>query len=68
MSDNLLPIDPALLYPLEVLKRQAGLGRAALSAMRRGGMRMLYVSGRCYVHGQDFINYVLSNGKRSKDE
>lgn len=67
-SEDLAPIRPDEQYPLEVLERHAGQGRAAMRQARRNGLRVTYVSGRCYVLGRDWMDYCDQQGKASKDE
>ena len=58
-SNGLAPIAPNLLYPLESLKAQTGLKDAALRTGRREhGLKVMYLSGRAFIMGKDFISYV----------
>lgn len=67
-SEDLAAIDPTLQYPLELFEQIAGLGRAALREARRKGLRVVYIHGRAFVRGADWLSYCDSAGKASKNE
>jgi hypothetical protein len=68
MTDaHLDAVSPDLLYPMTILEKITGLGRAALRSARRSGLRVYYVHGRSFIHGRDWIEYVKTHGKGSKD-
>jgi hypothetical protein len=52
------PIDPRLLYPLDVFMKHSGLGAAALRKARRNGLRILRTGGRAFVLGSEFQRYL----------
>ena len=52
-------IEPHVLYPLPEFQRRTGWGRHAMRAARRNGLTVRYAANRGYVHGKDFIAYVL---------
>ena len=65
-GNGLSPIDPNLLYPLDVLKRSTGLQDTAMRSARKNGMRVLYLGNRGFVYGRDFISHVLENARAEK--
>ena len=67
-DQQLAPIDADRLYPLELFQQIAGLGRAAMRNARKSGLNIRYVSGRGWVLGRDWIDYVVEHGKGAKDE
>ncbi len=54
-------IEPQKLYTLAEFKRQLGIKDATLRAARRAGLRVHECHGRRYVHGQEWIRYVLNS-------
>lgn len=64
---QLAAIDPTKTYPYPVLKRDSGLGDAAIRELRRKGLRVFYVGGRAFCSGADFIAALTEHGKTSKD-
>ncbi|NLX54560.1 MAG: hypothetical protein GXY58_05560 [Planctomycetaceae bacterium] len=67
-SEDLAAIRPDEQYPVELFERMAGLGRAALREARRKGLRVVYVHGRAFVRGSDWMDYCDRQGKGTKDE
>lgn len=55
-------IRPDVLYRLDEIKRRSGLGSWAFRQARKNGLAVLYVGGRAFVFGQDFIEYVRRVG------
>lgn len=53
-------INPDSLYTLRAFKQQLGITDATLRAARRAGLRVKYVHKQGYVHGQDWIEYVVN--------
>ena len=45
-------------YTLPELQRRLRLGRHALRAMRRRGLRIHRVANRAYVMGRDFLDFI----------
>ena len=64
---DLKPIDPAKMYPLEHFQVISGMGRAAMRSARDAGLTMHYVGGRAWILGSDWIEYVVANGRSTKD-
>lgn len=60
------PIEPLVMYPLPDLQGRSGMGVGALRTARRQGLKVLYIAGRAYVKGADFIAYVEANAKPTK--
>ena len=54
-------IEPHVLYPLPEFMRRTGWGRHAVRAAKAKGLTVRYAANRGYVHGKDFIAYVLAN-------
>lgn len=57
-------IRPEVLYRLDEIKRRSGLGAWAFRQARRNGLNVLYLGGRAFVFGQDFIDYVRRVGQQ----
>ena len=53
-------IEPHVLYPLPEFMRRTGWGRHAVRAAKKKGLTVRYAANRGYVHGDDFIAYVLA--------
>jgi hypothetical protein len=54
-------INPDELYTLEAFTRRLGIKAATLRSARRAGLKVYYVHKQAYVHGRDWIDYVLRN-------
>lgn len=57
-------INPDELYTLSAFTRRLGIKQATVRAARRAGLKVYYVHKHAYIHGQDWINYVLSSQDR----
>jgi hypothetical protein len=57
-------INPDELYTLQAFTRRLGVQASTLRAARRAGLRVYYVHKHAYVHGRDWIEYVLSSQDR----
>lgn len=57
-SDTLRPIEDASVYPMAAFMRHVGWGRHALKQARQQGLRVVKVSGRCFVRGRDFSEFL----------
>jgi hypothetical protein len=57
------PIGPAeirddVVYPLPVFMKLAGMGRHAMRAARRNGLKVTYAGNRAYVRGNSWREYL----------
>ncbi len=52
-------------YPLALFQKTAGLGKHALSQLRRKGLRIIRTGGRAFVRGRDFSEFL---GKLASNE
>jgi hypothetical protein len=59
-SDTLKPIEDTSVYPMAAFMRHVGWGRHALKQARQQGLRVVKVSGRCFVRGRDFSEFLGS--------
>jgi len=66
VRSQLGPIVPDQMYPLATLQERSGLGKTAMRALRRQGLRVKYVLGRAFVTGSDFISLVDEIGRDTK--
>jgi len=57
-ADTLAPIDDSKSYPLPTFMATVGWGRHALKNARQQGLRVVKVSGRCFVRGRDFSEFL----------
>lgn len=57
-------INPDDLYTLRAFKTRLGVSDATLRSARRAGLRVLYLHKQGYVHGRDWIDYVLNSQDR----
>lgn len=57
-------VNPDELYTLDAFKRRLGIREATLRSARRAGLRVFYVHKQGYVHGRDWIEYVLASEDR----
>ena len=57
-ADSLQPIDDTKTYPMDSFMRATGWGRHALRHARQQGLRVVKVSGRCFVRGRDFSEFL----------
>ena len=51
-------IDREAIYSLREFQARSGLGEWATRQARRHGMRVIYLHGKAFVRGADFIDYV----------
>ena len=58
-EDALGVIAPDELYTLKAFARRLGIKAATLRSARRAGLKVYYVHKQGYVHGRDWIDYVL---------
>lgn len=65
-STTLAPIEPHILYPLNIAKAHLGWGNHAMRMAKRNGLVIKYVSGRGYILGKDIIDFITTNGKDEK--
>ena len=61
-------INPDELYTLKAFTRRLGIREATLRSARRAGLRVYYVHKHAYIHGRDWIDYVLSSQERRNGE
>lgn len=57
-ADTMQPIDDGQTYPLQSFMQATGWGRHALRHARQQGLRVVKVSGRCFVRGKDFSDFL----------
>ena len=57
-ADTMQPIDDGRTYPLSTFMQATGWGRHALRHARQQGLRVVKVSGRCFVRGRDFSEFL----------
>lgn len=57
-AHTLAPIDDGRTYPLSAFMQATGWGRHALKHARQQGLRVVKVSGRCFVRGRDFSEFL----------
>ncbi|GIW83102.1 MAG: hypothetical protein KatS3mg105_4909 [Gemmatales bacterium] len=57
-------INPDELYTLQAFTRRLGIKAATVRAARRAGLRVYYAHRHGYIHGRDWIEYVLASGDR----
>ena len=57
-QQQLGPIESGTCYPLAVFAERSGLGRYALTQMRRRGLRVIRSGGRAFVRGEDFESFL----------
>jgi hypothetical protein len=58
-------INPDELYTLRAFKKRLGISDATLRSARRQGLQVRYLHKQGYVHGRDWIQYVLNSDSRS---
>jgi hypothetical protein len=51
-------IRAGVVYPLRVFMELTGMGRHAMRAARRNGLRVTYCGNRCYIRGESFREYL----------
>jgi hypothetical protein len=64
-ADTIQPIEDGKTYPLPNFMQVTGWGRHALRHARQKGLRVVKVSGRCFVRGKDFSDFL---GRLSDDQ
>jgi hypothetical protein len=52
-------ISPNELYTLKSFTRRLGIKAATLRSARRAGLKVYYVHKQAYIHGRDWIEYVM---------
>lgn len=58
-DDALGVINPDELYTLKAFTRRLGITAATLRSARRAGLRVYYAHKQGWVHGRDWVDYVL---------
>ena len=61
-------INPDELYTLTAFTQRLGIRQATVRAARRAGLRVYYVHKHAYIHGRDWIEYVLNSRERRNGE
>lgn len=61
-------INPDELYTLRAFKERLGISDATVRAARRGGLKVSYLHKLGFVHGRDWIEYVLASSRQSSVE
>jgi hypothetical protein len=51
-------------YTVQEFGRRLGLKEWALRSLKRKGLRMIKVSGRCFVQGRDFLEFLDREAKQ----
>ena len=57
-ADTMQPIDDGRTYPMAAFMNATGWGRHALKHARQQGLRVVRVSGRCFIRGRDFSDFL----------
>jgi hypothetical protein len=57
-------INPDELYTLKAFTRRLGIKAATLRSARRAGLKVYYAHKQAYVHGRDWIEYVLQTANQ----
>lgn len=57
-------INPDELYTLRAFKQRLGISDATLRSARRAGLQVRYLHKQGFVHGKDWIEYVLNSDPR----
>ncbi len=61
-------INPNELYTLKAFTQRLGIRAATVRSARRAGLRVYYVHKHAYIHGRDWIDYVLNSQRLRNDE
>jgi hypothetical protein len=56
--EALEPVDDRKTYPMATFMRMVGWGRHALKQAGDKGLRVVRVSGRCFIRGRDFSDWL----------
>lgn len=56
--EQLGTIEDGKTYPLAVFQKTAGIGKHALSQLRKQGLRVIRTGGRAFVRGRDFNEFL----------
>ena len=59
-SETMQPIDDGRTYPMATFMQHVGWGRHALKQARQQGLRVAKVSGKCFIRGRDFSEFLGS--------
>ncbi|MBC7856468.1 MAG: hypothetical protein IAF94_23810 [Pirellulaceae bacterium] len=75
MSDEVKPkkprpttpgtVEPETLYTLDEIKARLRWSLHSMRQARRRGLKVRYVGGRGFVHGQAVIDFILTEGSES---
>ncbi|CAN5359956.1 hypothetical protein BH11PLA2_BH11PLA2_38460 [soil metagenome] len=63
-SDAVGKITDTEMYTISALCRQLGFGAATLRAARRAGLKVHYIHRQGFIHGKDWIEYVVASAER----
>jgi hypothetical protein len=58
--NDLGTISNQLTYPMPVFMKTAGIGKHALTQLRKQGLRVIRTGGRVFIRGQDFFDFLGS--------
>lgn len=66
---ELAPIQNGVIYPLDNFQLRTGMGRHAMRAARRSGLKVIRLGSRVFVRGDDFNAFLetLSNDSQSTE-
>lgn len=60
-------INPDELYTLRAFKKRLGISDATLRSARRAGLQVRYLHKQGFIHGKDWIEYVLNSEERAAE-
>jgi len=62
-DNNVAPILADAAYPLDVFRAATGMQEWSMRKARRSGLRVVYVGGRGWVLGKDWIAFLERKGR-----
>ncbi len=68
MREGLAPIEAGATYPLPIFQQRSGLGKDAMRAARRNGLKVIRLGGRAFVRGSDFSEFLNAELERHQND
>ena len=65
--EQLGTIEDATTYPMVVFMKKAGIGKHALSMLRKQGLKVIRTGGRAFVRGRDFSEFLANMGSTESE-
>ena len=65
--EQLGTIEDSTTYPMVVFMKKAGIGKHALTMLRKQGLKVIRTGGRAFVRGRDFSEFLANMGSAESE-